>query len=100
MVDLSVVGDREEDVDRVLVTIGTVGREFSIRYLARSDNIIVDKVNVTKLQFEFWSGRKGEEQRHRPHHKLEVSISWKWTVASLGPTNVRDADMTYKAIFR
>ncbi|KAH7719365.1 hypothetical protein AAVH_13222 [Aphelenchoides avenae] len=73
MVDLSVVGDREEDVDRVLVTIGTVGREFSIRYLARSDNIIVDKVNVTKLQFEFWSGRKGEEQRHRPHHKLEVA---------------------------
>ncbi|KAH7695486.1 hypothetical protein AAVH_37454, partial [Aphelenchoides avenae] len=58
MIDLTVVGEREENVDRVLVTI---------------DNIVVDKVNVTELQFEFWLGHSGEEQRHRPHHKLEVA---------------------------
>ncbi|KAH7693972.1 hypothetical protein AAVH_38987, partial [Aphelenchoides avenae] len=57
MVDLTVVGEREEDFDRVIVTI---------------DNIVVDKVNVTELHFEFWLGQYGEEQRQRPLHKLEV----------------------------
>ncbi|KAH7719341.1 RNAse P [Aphelenchoides avenae] len=55
MVDLAVVGEREEDVDQVLAEIG---------------NITVEKVSVTELQFEFLYGHDGEEQ-HRSHHKLE-----------------------------
>ncbi|KAH7699980.1 hypothetical protein AAVH_32908 [Aphelenchoides avenae] len=40
--------------------------------------IVVEKVHVTKLQFEFWYGHDREETRDRPHHRLEDSTDTKF----------------------
>lgn len=77
VVDLAVVGERKENVAQVVATVGTVGDCLVIPYLECLGGIAVEKVSATKLQFEFWFGHSGEEQRHRLHHKLEVRISRK-----------------------
>ncbi|KAH7701419.1 hypothetical protein AAVH_31448, partial [Aphelenchoides avenae] len=44
----------------------------------RSKAIVVDKVKVTKLQFEFWYGHDREETRDRPLHRLEDTSNTKF----------------------
>ncbi|KAH7697265.1 hypothetical protein AAVH_35653, partial [Aphelenchoides avenae] len=56
IVDFAVVGEHEENVDQVLAAIA---------------NIVVEMVNITELQAEFWMGHEDEENRSRPKHKLE-----------------------------
>ncbi|KAH7721049.1 hypothetical protein AAVH_11516 [Aphelenchoides avenae] len=56
MVDIAVVGEREEDIGQVFSEL---------------DHLVVEKVHNTKLQEEFWMGHEDEQNRNRPLHKLE-----------------------------
>ncbi|KAH7719314.1 hypothetical protein AAVH_13171 [Aphelenchoides avenae] len=90
MVDLVVVGEVEENVDAVLAIIAmgppdddsdpASMADFAVvgecednvdRVFAAIENIVVEKVNITKLQEEFWMGHEDEDTRNRPLHKLE-----------------------------
>ncbi|KAH7719336.1 hypothetical protein AAVH_13193 [Aphelenchoides avenae] len=55
-VHLAVVGEREQNVDEVFAAISS---------------IVVEKVDITDLQGEFWMGHEDEQSRNRPHHRLE-----------------------------
>ncbi|KAH7705520.1 hypothetical protein AAVH_27282, partial [Aphelenchoides avenae] len=56
MVDLVIVGESKQNVDDVLAVIG---------------RMVVEKVNITKLQAEFWMGHEDEQNRNRLLHKIE-----------------------------
>ncbi|KAH7703149.1 hypothetical protein AAVH_29677 [Aphelenchoides avenae] len=56
MVRFMVVGEHEENVAQVFAAIA---------------NIVVEKMNITKLQEEFWMGHEDEQSRNRSHHRLE-----------------------------